>query len=236
MRNFQMLQSDPKSGRLKYLTYVTIVKRTLVLLALVSIFLFSVACYNKTTGETNIGGSISFKLPAFPQSGTHAVVIFSEMHYQPSIRSQEIPRLLSPSDSVPVTGKEKHYKDIASYEKMAIPESVADDEARAISEGENLYNINCLVCHGLHLDGKGPINNYDYGGAKPRNLLDGSVREAFMNGEEGKVFGWISFGGQPGLAAGLRDLPSPSWMPAFNKLLTEEDRWKVVTFLRSKQD
>lgn len=236
MRIFQMLQSDPGSCRPKDLTDMTIVRRSLVLLALVSMFLLSVGCYNKTTGETNIGGSISFTLPAFPQSGTHAVVIFSEMHYQPSIRSQEIPRLLSPSDSVPVTGKEKHYKDIASYEKMAIPKSVAGDESQAISEGERLYNVNCLVCHGQHLDGKGPINDYDYGGAKPRNLLDGSVREAFMNGEDGKVFGWISFGGQPGLAAGLRDLPSPSWMPAFNKLLTEEDRWKVVTFLRSKQD
>ena len=234
MRIYQMLQPAPGLCRDKKVTDVTIVRWFLFVLVFACVCSVSVGCYNKTTGETNIGGSISFKLPAFPQTGTHAVVIFSEMHYQPSIRSQEIPRLLPPSDSVPVTGKEIHYKDMASYEKMTIPKNVADDES--ISEGERLYNINCLVCHGQRLDGEGPINDYEYGGAKPRNLLEGSVREAFINGEEGKVFGWISFGGQPGLAAALRDLPSPSWMPAFNRLLPQEDRWKVVTFLRSRQD
>ena len=75
------------------------------LLAVLALFA-AVGCYNNNTGETNIGDDIRFKLPAFPESGSNKVQIFTEMHYQPSYRAQEGPRLDSPLDAVPITGKE----------------------------------------------------------------------------------------------------------------------------------
>ena len=200
-------------------------------LALALMTLAATGCYNNNTGETSIGGAINFKLPAFPESGAHQVVIFSEMHYQPSFKSQEGPRLLPPSDSVPVTGKELSYSDMEEYRQLSVPQHIATNRDASISEGEKLFTINCVVCHGVNLDGQGKINDFEYSGPRPRNLLLGSALDA----TDGEVFGWISFGGQPGLAAGLRGLPSPTWMPAFNKLLTEDERWKVVMYLRSKQ-
>ena len=202
-----------------------------VVLALALITVIAAGCYNNNTGETNIGGAIRFTLPAFPESGAHQVVIFSEMHYQPSFKSQEGPRLLPPSDSVPVTGKELSYNDMEEYRQLSIPQHISSDKDTSVSEGEQLYIINCVVCHGVNLDGEGRINDFEYNGPRPRNLLEGAAPAA----TDGEVFGWISFGGQPGLAAGLIGLSSPSWMPPFNKLLTEDERWEVVMYLRSKQ-
>ena len=78
--------------------------------ALVSLGLFALlaamGCYNNNTGETVITQDIHFTLPAFPETGSNKVQIFTEMHYQQSYRSQEGPRLDPPESAVPITGKE----------------------------------------------------------------------------------------------------------------------------------
>ena len=53
-------------------------------------------CYDSKTGKVEFGGAINFELPAFPETGSHAVLVFSEMHYSDSYRVQEVPRLLPP--------------------------------------------------------------------------------------------------------------------------------------------
>ena len=75
-------------------------------LLLVALLVVTSGCGNFRTGEMEVPGIVRFKLPAFPSTGSSAVLVFTEMHYQPSYRSQEGPRLLPPADSVPVTGKE----------------------------------------------------------------------------------------------------------------------------------
>ena len=69
-------------------------------LAAVALGLFALlaalGCYNNNTGETRISEDIYFTLPAFPETGSNKVQVFTEMHYQPSYRSQEGPRLDSP--------------------------------------------------------------------------------------------------------------------------------------------
>ena len=55
---------------------------------LLAALLVSSGCYNSKTGEVKVGGAISFELPVFPKTGSHAVQIFSEMHYSPSYRAQ----------------------------------------------------------------------------------------------------------------------------------------------------
>ena len=77
--------------------------------------LFAVACYNAKTGDTEVHGIARFKLPVVPETGSHRVMVFSEMHYQPKFDSQDVPRLLPAPGSVPVTGREPQYESLDEY-------------------------------------------------------------------------------------------------------------------------
>ena len=81
-----------------------------------------VGCGNIRTGDAEIYGVAKFKMPAFTQTGSNKVQVFSEMHYQPSYKSQEGPRLLSHPESVPVTGREIVYYSLSEYQDLVMPE------------------------------------------------------------------------------------------------------------------
>ena len=128
-------------------------KKTHIILFVFALFtVFSVTgcvSYNNISGETTVRGVGSFDLPVFPQTGSHKVMVFSEMHYQQSYRSQEGPRLLPPIDSVPITGKELTYNSLEEYQKLSIPQqflSTYNEE-----QVKEIYRVNCLVCHALYL-------------------------------------------------------------------------------------
>ena len=210
--------------------------RIVALAALAALALAALGCYNNNTGETKIGESINFTLPAFPETGTHAVQVFTEMHYQPSYEEQEIPRLLPPPDSVPVTGREIRYGSIEEYQALDVPEASAQsyDDAHA----QDLYNVNCAVCHGVALAGDGAATTLtgadgDLAWDKepyPANLHDVTTVES----SDGELFAFISLGGRQGLSARLRDRETTSPMPEFMKLLSEGERWTLVQFLRAQ--
>lgn len=208
--------------------------RALVAAAAATLAVLAAACYDNNTGRTEIGESINFKLPAFPETGGNAVQVFTEMHYQPSYRTQEGPRLLPPSDSVPVTGREIRYASLEEYTALEMPESTARTYDAA--EAQHLYAINCQVCHGPALQGDGPIMNMwpttsegVLRGPVPANLMEEITRTA----TDGDLFAYISLGGRQGAAARIRDRRSTSPMPEFGLLLSEEERWALVQFLRS---
>ena len=196
--------------------------------------LASVGCYNTRTGAANIGDSIKFTLPAVPQTGSNAVQVFTEMHYQPSFRVQEGPRLLPPPDSVPVTGREIRYTTAEEYFSLTIPDRAAQsyDQARA----QNLYDINCTVCHGSGFTGDGRITTMTRAdgtkvmskGPFPADL----TADLTKSSTDGELFAFISKGGRQGLAAVLRGRESSSPMPEFMLLLNEDERWWLVQFLR----
>ena len=190
--------------------------------------LVAVGCYNTRTGAANIGDSIQFTLPAFPQTGSNAVQVFTEMHYQPSYRVQAGPRLLPPADSVPVTGREIRYNTAEEYFELTIPDRAAQSYNQA--QAQSLYNINCLVCHGLGLTGDGPIRPFMDRGPFPANL----TLDITSSSTDGELFGFISKGGRQGLAATLRGRESSSPMPEFMRLLNEDERWWLVQFLRGQ--
>ena len=210
--------------------------------------LASLGCYNTRTGRVDVGGSINFKLPAFTQTGPHAVDIFTEMHFQPSYRTQEGPRILPPPDSVPITGREIEYKSVEEYQALAIPSHIASDPG-TLSRARETYDTNCLVCHGSNLrgeDGDARILPYlaTATGAKPRNLVnvklnsDGEqiIGAASDGTTDGEIYAWIAYGGQAGFASALRDRPTTSWMPQFINLLSEEERWELVALIRAEQN
>ena len=188
-----------------------------------------VACYDRTTGETEIGPSITFELPVFSQTGSHAVQVFTEMHYQPSYRSQEIPRIHPPIDSVPTTGKEITRSNIEEYQELAIPSDAISTYDSTTTE--SIYQTNCQVCHGTKLDGNGAIVGFMDRGPMPVDLKSDSTRQA----SDGELFGFISGGGRQGLSAILRDRPSTSPMPQFGNLLSERERWWLVQYVRDTQ-
>ena len=201
-------------------------KAVWALVALVWLSALAGGCYNKTTGAASVVG-VNFTLPAFPQTGSNTVQVFTEMHYQPSYGVQEIPRLLPPTDSVPVTGKEISYASMEEYQALTVPDRSAQlyDPASA----RHLYQINCMVCHGEDLRGDGRIVQYMNSGPLPADLTLGVTKDA----SDGELYAFISGGGRQGIASRLRGRASRSPMPEFRLLLTEEERWALVQFLRS---
>lgn len=80
-------------------------------------------------------------------------------------------------------------------------------KAEVITEGEALYKkFNCYACHGM----KG-------GGGMGPNLTD----ETWQTGD----------GSDANLMAQVRD--GKGTMPAFKTMLTNDQAWKVITFVRS---
>ncbi len=199
-----------------------------LLLALLVVAL-ATGCYNKNTGETNIEGLVNITLPAFPQQGAHAVVVFSEMHYSPALRSQEGPRLLPPADSVPVTGREVSYASLEEYSALSMPHDYAAKyESSAAKE---LYRVNCLVCHGSSMTGDGTMRQHMNRGPLPADLMS----EISTDSPAGELFAFITEGGRQGYATVLTGRDSTSPMPPFKYLLTEEERWMLVAYLMEMQ-
>lgn len=83
------------------------------------------------------------------------------MQEQPSYRSQESPRLHSPSGSIPLQSR-------AVVSAKALAESHTPDRAK------ELYRVNCLPCHGDSGEGTGPVAPYL--NELPANLLAPRIR------------------------------------------------------------
>ncbi|GIS64355.1 MAG: hypothetical protein CM1200mP3_06030 [Chloroflexota bacterium] len=211
-------------------------KPVVIIATFLLILLVSSGCYNTKTGEVKVGGAITFDLPVFPKTGSHAVQIFSEMHYSPAYRSQEVPRILPPEGSVPITGAEVKVFEIDELKTL-------DGQIHSGSydpvESARVYAVNCQVCHGQTLLGDGPITTLNsargdgtkvYDGAIPVNL----VSERVTSLSDGEIFGYITWGGRPGLAAAARGKESTAIMPQFGYLLTEEQRWHLVQYIREQ--
>ena len=220
--------------------------RTLVVLLCVGFSLvFSGCTANIRTGEVEVRNLARFTLPAFPETGSHAVEIFNEMHYQPSYRIQEGPRILPPSDSVPVTGREIRYSTLEQYSALSVPRQLSEEYDH--DSAARLYDVNCLVCHGKTLRGTGEVDesqrakilkfwpkNAETGvfiGPAPANLLGDLTVES----TDGELYAFVSNGGRQGFAYLERGMDSESPMPEFRLLLTEDERWQLVKYIRSIQ-
>ena len=208
----------------------------LAALCLIAAALAGAGCYNNNTGETGVLGFVRFKLPAFPETGGHAAVVFSEMHYSPSHRVQEMPRLLPPEGSIPIGGPDPTLAvpaEIAysaeEYVTLVQPAEYAAsyDAGRA---GE-LYRVNCMVCHGVDLAGEGVMKDYLTRGAAPASMM----AEVAMNATEGELFAWISYGSRTAFTLAMAGQPNPTVMPDFRYLLSAEDRWHLVSYILGRQ-
>lgn len=86
---------------------------------------------------------------------------------------------------------------------------------KIITEGQELYIINCLHCHGEKGAGDGKV--ITVGGHPPPGAYDGSLKDL----PEGKMFHSITYG--------------KGVMGAHKSLLSKEERWKVVAYIKTLQ-
>ena len=88
---------------------------------------------------------------------------------------------------------------------------------RSLTHGKQVFTTNCVGCHGLTGDGKGPAT-YFISNPAPRNFTDASQQLYFSDGE---LYDAILFG-VDGTA-----------MPPWGDVLTVNDIWDTVNFIRT---
>lgn len=88
---------------------------------------------------------------------------------------------------------------------------------RSLVHGKQVFTTNCVGCHGLQGNGKGPAA-YFINRPAPRNLTDASQQLYFSDGEMYMAI----LHGVDGTA-----------MPAFGDLLTVNDIWDLTNFIRT---
>jgi mono/diheme cytochrome c family protein len=129
------------------------------------------------------------------------------MEIQASFKPMENP-LPIPADSIPVEGA-------AYIPGMGAPVNLVPADEISIVRGEQLYSINCVLCHGVTGLGDGVIASF-LTTRKPVDL----TTEVIQSKSDGALFLTISTGVTNG-------------MPALNENLTVRERWDVVNFLRT---
>lgn len=97
-----------------------------------------------------------------------------------------------------------------------IPANPVPSDAASRAAGKALYRQHCQSCHGAEGHGDGPL-----GAALNPRPADLSHHMAPGMHPDGQVFLWIS--------AGVEGSP----MPAFQEVLSEQERWHLVNFIRT---
>jgi mono/diheme cytochrome c family protein len=136
--------------------------------------------------------------------------VFPEMHYSPAVRRGEPTRHAPPPDAVPISGARPAY---TFEEATSLRAPIANAEPDRTNE---LYRVNCSVCHGA--DGRGQSLISDRfraaGAIPPVDLTSARVQ----NRTDGQLY-WL-------IGNGIGN------MPPFGSLLTDDELWAVVTFTR----
>ena len=147
--------------------------------------------------------------------GAYPVDAFNEMHYSPAHRRLEPDRLASPPDAVPRSGGAPDY----TWDQASTLGNPIVRNPQNLQRAAQLYQVNCAACHGV--DGHAQTTVADHfkraGFVPPVDLADARVRDR----TDGQLY-WI-------VGHGLGD------MPAFRRLLTDDELWTVVYFVRQVQ-
>ena len=150
-------------------------------------------------------------------NGTYPLDIFYEMHYQQSYQVHEPPRISVPEGAVPITGRQ------LSTAENPIPD-------QRVEEGARLFVTNCAFCHGITGKGDGPVlqvmrDKYNYPQSNPTNdytITPDLTDDFVVDQPDVGIYAWITGG--------------VTVMPSFDKLLTVEERWLLVNYIRTLQE
>ncbi len=175
------------------------------------------------------GTALALLGSACVSTNTYPIDFFSEMHYQKSFRAQEPPSVDVPAGLVPITGGEPQY----TLEEARNLQNPLANDPQAAARGQQIYAVNCVACHGPEGDGKGPMSVYwgvVQGAVPPTNLKDPAV----VSRTDGELY-WILTNGYTSPQNQVQYPHNLTNMPAFGKLLTPEERWALVSYIRQLQ-
>ena len=154
-------------------------------------------------------------------TGTYPVDVFTEMHYQQSYRSQEPPRVMPAEGAVPFTHESEALRPVepASQVDVLTMANPVEANAETMERAQQVFTRNCSMCHGVggESDSFISVTFTSMGVKAPANFAEaGSITPD--GSSDGLAF-WI-------ITDGLGN------MPAFRHLLSYEDRWGVIHYLR----
>jgi mono/diheme cytochrome c family protein len=130
----------------------------------------------------------------------------SFMEIQPAFQPMYQPLPVA-TDAIPVEG--------VSYSfDLGVPPNPITPDQTSIQRGAELFQINCVLCHGTAGKGDGPVASKLQN--KPFDLTSFPIH-SFI---DGGIFFVISTG-------------VPGKMPALNENLTVRERWDVVNYVRT---
>ena len=101
---------------------------------------------------------------------------------------------------------------------------------RSIQTGQILYVKNCASCHGINLEGQPNWRSPNGDGILPAPPHDATGHT--WHHDNALLFEYTKLGGQGALATrGITDFNSG--MPAFKDVISDEDIWNVLAYIRS---
>ena len=131
---------------------------------------------------------------------------------QVSFKTQEAPRKLNPSRSIPAFGTRVSYADVDGVTL----ESKFPLDAKAAQRGKKPYDIFCSVCHGLTGKSDTPV-------AKKMEVMPFDLtEEGTQELTDGEIF--------------VKILASESIMPHYRNELSDEEAWEIVAHIRQLQN
>ncbi len=137
---------------------------------------------------------------------------YGRMRETPAVRPYEDPMLKMETGLVPFNGGEALYRTAAGID-LASP--LKRNDSAVIARGEAVYLTFCAQCHGYDYDGNGTVGQSFH--PLPTDLRSTKVQST----HEGELFKSISYGVPGGR------------QPALETTITIEDRWHVVSFVKS---
>ena len=151
------------------------------------------------------------------ETGAYPIDIFPEMHYQASYRTQEPSHPGAPEGSIPTTGGELPVTDFVA---MIAKENPVPFTGESIDAARAVFATNCAMCHGANADGDSFVARQfeQYQEKAPPSLR----RAELADQQDGALFWTITNG--------------VNRMPSFSSLLTAEERWSLVNYIRSIQE
>ena len=139
-----------------------------------------------------------------------------------SLKGETTPFRGNPQGSVPVTGVTLAEWEVSYAPTMAAVDSMSrlanpvDADARSLANGQRLYAVNCMVCHGELGDANSPMRQLSamYGFTPP---INGAATQARTDG-----YLWGMMRNGRGLMASFNRIP-------------DAERWDVVNYIRGLQ-
>ncbi len=129
-----------------------------------------------------------------------------------------VPGTISREEEMPFHLKKDVGLDSTSYvaSKQVVNPIAALSDVDA-KEAERLYLINCGICHGVKLDGNGPLFKDGAGPYKtaPKNLM------TILTMPEGQMFYSVTYG--------------KGMMGSYAAQLSRKQRWMVIKYIKNKQ-